>query len=322
MVQKIEISSRTIIFTIFFLLSLWILWTIRELVYALCFAFIFMSALKPGVGYLSRWIPRGISAFIIFAFTIGSIVFLIRFIFPPIVNEAVVFITNLPELMARTFPALASLIDIKSVVQLLPNITDNAFKVVTGVFSNIFFIMSVLFFTYYFLLEEQFLESFISKFVSNNKSKRIVDVISKIEKRMSAWVWGELTLMLIIGMTTFIGLLFLGVKFTLSLAVIAGILEVIPIIGPILSAVPAFFVATAISPVLGGATIVLYIIIQQLENNLIVPVVMRRAVGINPVLTLIALSVGGKLGGLFGIILSVPIALVIETVLTEISKDE
>lgn len=323
MVQKVEISSKTIIFTVVFLLSLWVLWMIRELVFALCFAFIFMSALKPSVLFLSKkGIPRSISAFIIFALTISSFVFLFRFILPPIVGEAVIFLKNLPDLLAHTFPTLATTVDLKSFVQFIPNITDNAFKVITGVFSNILFLVSVLFFSYYFLLEEQFLGTLISKFVSNKKSLRIVEIIEKIEKRMGAWVWGEVLLMAVIGMTTFIGLTFLGVKYTLSLAVIAGLLEVIPILGPILSAVPAFLVATAVSPVLGGATIILYVVIQQFENNIVVPVIMRRAVGINPVLTLIALSIGGKLGGLFGIILSVPIALAIETILIEVSKND
>ncbi|OGK46052.1 hypothetical protein A3B46_00850 [Candidatus Roizmanbacteria bacterium RIFCSPLOWO2_01_FULL_39_19] len=322
MVQKIEISSRTIIFTVFFLLFLWILWIIRELIFALLFAFIFMSAFKPAVSYLHRKkIPRGIAAFVIFATAIGSAVFLFRFILPPVVGEIIIFVKNLPSLITAAFPFLASSINTDSLVGLLPNITNNAFRLVTGVFSNVIFLISVLFFTYYFLLEEQFLGSFVGKFLEKHKADLILDIIDKVEKRMHAWVWGEFVLMMIIGIMTYIGLSFLGVKFGLSLAVIAGLLEVVPIIGPILSAVPAFFVAGAVSPVLGGTIIVLYVIIQQLENNLIVPMIMRRAVGMNPVLTLIALSIGGKLGGVFGIILGVPIALAVETILIEVSKN-
>src|SRR3989344_1233233 len=322
MTQKIEISSKTIVFTVFFLLSLWVVYMIRELIYALCFAFIFMSALKPAVSYINRkGLPRAISAFIVFAFAVLSFVFLFRFIFPPIIGEIIIFIKNFPTLLIATFPSLSSSINSDSLVQLLPNVTGNAFKLITSVFSNIIFLISVMFFTYYFLLEEQFLSSFIRKFLDERQGRTVLTIIDKIENRMSSWVWGEFVLMTVIGLMTYIGLVFLGVRFSLSLAVIAGLLEVVPIIGPILSAAPAFLVASATSPVLGGTILILYLIIQQLENNIIVPTVMRRAVGMNPVFTLIALSIGGKLGGLFGIILAVPIALAIETILIEISKN-
>ncbi len=117
-----------------------------------------------------------------------------------------------------------------------------------------------------------------------------------------------------------IGLFFLQVRYALPLAVLAGLLEVVPIIGPTLSVVPAFFVTASISWVSGLSIIVLYFIIQQLENNLIVPLVMKRAVGLHPILILIALSIGGTLGGFLGVFLSVPVALFLETILIEISK--
>ena len=129
---------------------------------------------------------------------------------------------------------------------------------------------------------------------------------------------GELILMTIIGVFTYIALNILGIKFALSLAFIAGLLEIIPIIGPIIAAIPAFLVASSDSFFLGGIVIILYIIIQQLENNLIVPFVMNKAVGIHPITILIALSIGGRLGGLLGAVLAVPVALFIETIVTQL----
>ena len=321
MIQKVEISAKTIVFTIFFLLSLWVVWLLRELIFALLFAFIFMSALKPAVASLvKRGIPRFLSSLLVFITTITLLVILFQFILPPIIQEALAFIKNLPGLIAHSFPYLASSVDIDSFLQFLPNVTQNALRLVTGLFSNIIFLISVFFFTFYFLLEEQFMASLIERFVDTKKTKSLLILIDRIERRMHAWVWGEIVLLLIIGFATYIGLSFLGIRYALSLAVIAGLLEVVPIIGPIISAVPAFFVAASMSPVLGSVIIVLYIIIQQFENNLIVPIVMKRAVGLHPVMTLIALTVGGKLGGLMGVILSVPIALIIESVLIEYSN--
>ncbi len=112
----------------------------------------------------------------------------------------------------------------------------------------------------------------------------------------------------------------MNIKYAAPLAIMAGLLEVVPIIGPTVATIPAFFVGASISWFTGLAVIALYFLIQQLENNLIVPLVMKKAVGLNPIITLIALIIGGKLGGLLGIILSVPTALFIETILVEFSR--
>ena len=166
------------------------------------------------------------------------------------------------------------------------------------------------------------MESFLEKFLSPKEVSKILSVSQKIELRMGAWMRGELILMLVIGIATYIGLKVLGIKFALSLAFIAGLLEVIPIIGPIVASLPAFVVASSTSFVLGGATLVLYVIIQQLENNVVVPYVMSKTAGIHPITTLIALAIGAKLGGLMGAIIAVPTALFIETVVSSYMKED
>ncbi len=153
--------------------------------------------------------------------------------------------------------------------------------------------------------------------MSPQEAKRITEFTQKLELRMGAWMRGQLILMLVIGLTTYIGLSLLGIRYALSLAVLAGLLEVVPIIGPVVSSIPAFLVASATSMFAGGTTLVLYLIIQQLENNILVPYVINKTAGINPIMTLIALSVGGRIGGLLGAILAVPVAVVAETIASE-----
>lgn len=127
--------------------------------------------------------------------------------------------------------------------------------------------------------------------------------------------------MTVIGLLVYVGLSILGIKFALSLAVLAGLLEIVPIIGPIIATVPAFLVASSVSLWMGGITIIMYIIVQQLENNVIVPYIMNKAVGIHPITTLVALSIGGKLGGIIGAVLAVPVALLIETIIVEVVSE-
>ena len=321
MAQKIEISWKTIVFTVFFLIGLMILWQIRELLFALFLAFIFMSSLKPFVNRLERSkFSRPIAAATVFFGAILILIFLLAFVLPPIITQSIDFITNLPALFSSTFPLVAKYLNINSALQFIPGITQNVFKVASGVFSNFLFLISVFFFTFYFLLEEKFLNSLLMKFLDKKDVEEVQSVITKVERRLGAWMRGELILMTIIGVFTYIGLSILGVRYALSLAFIAGFLEIIPIIGPIVSAIPAFLVAMSTSLFMGGGVTVMYLIIQQLENNIIVPYVMNKAVGINPIFTLIALSVGGTLGGLLGAVLAVPVALVAETIFMEFFK--
>src|SRR3989344_515227 len=317
MTQRIEISYKTIVFAVFFVLFLFLIWTIRGLIFALLLAFIFMSALKPIVGKMARsGVPRGLAAFGVVISAVITLVAFIAFLIPPIVAEMVAFITNLPVLLTDSFPFLTPYFNSSTLTQFLPDITQNAFRFVTGVFSNILFVISTFFFSFYFLLDENFFEKLLGPFLEGKRYKKTLEIMEAAEKRMGAWLRGELILMTTIGVLTYIGLFFLNVPFALSLAFIAGLLEVVPIIGPILSAVPAFIVAASSSMWLGIGTLVMYLIVQQLENNVIVPYVMNRAVGIHPVLTLIALSIGGELGGIAGAILAVPVALIIETIIT------
>ena len=322
MTRRIEISSKTIIFTVVFLLLLQLIWRIRELIYALFLAFIFMSALKPFVNRLEKLkLPRGVAAFAVVVSTLVTIFFIFAFMLPPIVSETVLFLTNLPVFLIDTFPFLEGSLGPDSALQFLPDLTQSAVKVASGLFSNMLFIISIIFFTFYFLLEEQFLESFLTRFVEKKDAKRIEGVMRKAEVRMGAWMRGEIVLMTVIGLVTFIGLTLMNVPFALSLAFLAGLLEIVPIIGPIIAAIPAFIVAAASSAILGGLTLVLYLVIQQVENNIIVPYIMNKAVGIHPITTLIALSIGGTLGGIVGAILAVPVALVLETVITDITNN-
>jgi predicted PurR-regulated permease PerM len=158
---------------------------------------------------------------------------------------------------------------------------------------------------------------------SGHQEKKVTLVITDIENSLGRWVRGQITLSLIVGFLVYIGLTALGVPSALPLALIAGIFEIVPIIGPTISAIPSILIALALSPILALATAALYFVIQQLENNLIVPTVMSRAVGVNPLITIIALLIGAKLAGIMGVIISVPVVVIIKIIIRDlvITKD-
>lgn len=313
-----EITSKTIFFTVFLLLGLQLLWLVKELLFSLLIAFIIMSAFNPWVTALNKKkIPRSLSAIVIFLILIFAIGYLFSWIIPPIAKETTLLFQNLPLLIRNINPELSKYVATDYLTKNIPNLTGNAFNVVKSVFSNLIFFVSTLFFSLYLLIEESALKKLISKFIVKEDADRLTVLVDKAENRMRAWFWGEAVLMVVIGTLTFIGLSLIGVKYALPLAIIAGLLEIVPILGPVLSAIPAFIVASAQSYFLGGASVALYFIIQQTENQLVVPMVMKKAVGLNPIMTLAALIIGGKLLGVVGVLLAIPITLLIEVVLTE-----
>ena len=171
------------------------------------------------------------------------------------------------------------------------------------------------------LLEKEKLETRLAS-LFGSKEERVKLLIVKIEEKLGAWLQGQLILSLVIGILSYIGLTLLNIPYALPLAMIAGIMEVIPVIGPIISALPAIFLALTISPFLSIAVAVMYLVIQQLENNLIVPQVMKRAVGLNPLIVILAIAIGSRLLGIAGALLAVPLAVVIQIIAAEIIEEK
>jgi predicted PurR-regulated permease PerM len=280
-----------------------------------------MSSLRPGVNFLvSKKFPRGLAVGVVFTLFLLFFASLISVIIPPIVYETTNLMKSLPSIIEQSAPLIEDYVDVSSLTTYAPNITNNILDVISSVFSNTLFIMATLFFSLYFLIEENLANSFLAKYLKKDQADKVDKVLSLAEKRMASWFWGEVILMTVVGVVTYIGLSLLGVKYALPLAVLAGLLEIVPNIGPIIAAVPAVLIGFSTSLFTGVSALALYVVVQQLENNLIVPVIMKKAVGINPVITLLALLIGGRFGGVLGVLLGIPLILFIETAFQEFRK--
>lgn len=316
--QKVEISSRTIIFTVFFLLGLGFLWQIKDLIFSLLIATIFAGALKPAVNYLERVkLPRILATFLVYFLFVFVFFYIFTLIIPPLATELVSLFKNLPGIIRNTLPTMGSTFDFDFFSRNLPSITNQTFEFIKGLFGNVIFVSSTMFFSFYLLSERNLSKKLLGNFFEEHEISRITLVAERAQKRMSSWFWGQIILMLVVGGLTYIGLFAFDIKYALALAVLAGILEVIPNLGPILSAVPAVLIGYSVSPILGLSMVVLYFIVQQLENNLIVPLVMKKVTGLHPIVILVSLIVGGKIAGVIGVILAVPVTLLLETVIIE-----
>lgn len=317
--QKIDISHKTVIFIALFILALWVTFLIRDLLIILFVSVIFVSALSPLVKFLIKLrLPKVLSIAIAYIIIIGILAGLIISVLPPLIEQSSRFIVTAPSLVAQFFNVTN--IDKTVFSSELTSFSKNLFSLTLSVFDNLLTIIFLLVLTFYMLLEQDNLETRIAS-LFGDKEERVRNSIVKIEEKLGAWLQGQLILTLVIGTLTYIGLVILNVPYALPLAMIAGILEVIPVIGPIISAIPAIFIALTVSPILAAGVAVMYLVIQQMENHLIVPQVMKRAVGLNPLIVILAIAIGSRLLGIAGALLAVPIAVVVQIIAAEIIEE-
>lgn len=324
MPRTIEISHRTIVFTVLFVALIWLVLQISSIIMALFVAFLLMTALNPLVDRVSRLgAPRGLAILIVYFLVIGVFVAGLTSVVPPLIEQTTNFVNRAPMLFDQVSVWLGGLgvtVDrglAAQQVSQLGAIPANLVRFLISLFSNIIGVFTLLVITFYLLLERKNLDRYLLVLFGEGGEKQARGFADKLESRLGGWVRGELMLMTIIGVITYIGLVLLGLPYALPLAIMAGLLEIVPTIGPIISSVPAILLALTVSPVTALATAALYFIVQQAENALIVPKVMQRATGVNPLLTIVALTVGFKLAGVSGAVLAVPVIIVLHLVALE-----
>jgi predicted PurR-regulated permease PerM len=316
MPRKIEISHRTIVFTVFFLLSLWLIYQIKDILVILFISLILMTALNPLVDALQKLrLPRGLAILLVYLVLWLVVGMIIAGLVPLVVDQTRNLIRLLPDALSQIeiFNTNQQTIT-EQLLRQVGALPENIFRVTVGVFSNIISVLTTLFITFYLLLERRNLDKYLSALLGNEKPTKVNKVINEIERRLGGWVRGELVLMITVGVFTYIGLVILGVDSAIPLAILAGLLEIIPNIGPLISAVPAVLVALTIHPVTALATGSLYFLVQLAENNLLVPKIMQRAVGVNPLVSILGLMVGFRLAGPAGAILAIPLIIVIQAI--------
>lgn len=320
MPRKIEISHRTIIFIAVFIASLWFVYVIRDILILLFVSLLIMTILNPTVTKLARYkVPRVLSVLIVYLSLITLITVSIGVMVPPLIEQTTNFATNLPryyeDLHIPSFVIDEVANEVATQVGKFPS---QIVRISVSVFSNIMSVFAVFIFALYLLLARDKLhEQLMILFRDGTTEKKIERFLDKLEIKLGGWARGQILLMVIVGISTFIGLSLLGVPYAVPLALFAGLMEVIPNMGPTIAAIPAVIVGFGVSPITGVATIALSILIQQLENYLLVPKVMQRSVGISPIITLLALLVGFRLVGVVGAILSVPVVITLRVFFDE-----
>jgi len=275
-------------------------------------SFIIMAALSPFSDFLIRKrIPRILSVLIPYTITIAILVLLIFPLIPFFISQIELLFSNFPKYIdqvAKTFSIRIDASGIKNVFESDINaLGKNALSVTGKIFSGFFSTLTVLVISFYLMLQREMLKKQLIALWPKKYQDQALKTIAQIESKIGWWLQGQLVLSFTIGFFTWIGLTILGLPFALPLGLLAGILEIVPTIGPIISAIPAIIVALTISPGLALSVVIFYILLQALENHILVPKIMQKAVGLNPIVVIIGVLIGSKFLGILGALLAVPL---------------
>jgi len=330
--RTIEISSSTILRTVLILLLLWFLFLVRDILALVFIAVIIVSAIDPIVDWFQkRKIPRSLTVLVVYVLFLSILGMAIGLLVPPLSTEIRGLGENFPVLVEKFsgyFRIVSDYAETHNLQQNVTNFTENISSQISqagsSIFSGtisfiggIFSFFVVLSIAFYMSVQEKGIKNFFASLVPNEHREYVTGLADRIQFKMGRWLQGQLFLILLVFSLDYLGLLFIKAPYALVLALIAGVLEIIPYIGPVVSAVIAVSISFLHGPLTGFLVLGLFTLVQQLEAYIFTPLVMRKAVGLNPVVVILALLIGAKLGGVMGVIIAVPIA----TVIGEIVKD-
>lgn len=304
------------------------LYFISGILLILFLAIVISSAIDAPLNYLEKKrVPRILGLLFIFFAAVSVLSFLLYTIVPFILIEIKDLLGSLKNLEAVTggffgIPEIATRLEF-SVSSLAPTIfSSNILNVIPQIFENILHLIVIIAASFYLAIDREGVERFLKSVLPLAYENYAIKLFHRVRAKMGKWLEGQIFLSLAIAIITFLGLKILGVKYSLVLGLLAGIFEIIPIVGPIVAGVLAFVVALSQSVNLAIFTAILFVVIQQLENHLLVPLIMKRTVDIHPVVVIFSIIIGGQLAGFIGVILAIPTVVVIQELLEDYARSK
>lgn len=344
----IKINPTSLLWLAVIGLALYALFLLYELLLATITAVVIAAAISP----VARWfvahrIPRVVAVLIIYATVAIVLTVSFYFLFLPLLAEALTFVNRLPEYLSEfeawnplgeggawleTYPALRDLtegITIKDMVdqtrEFFAGLGTGFIGALTTLFGGVFSLIIITVLSFYMTVQENGVVNFIKTVTPSKYETYVLDLWRRTELKIGLWLQGQLVLAVLVAVLVYLGLALLGVPHALLLAALAGLMELIPVFGPILAAIPAIVVGFSMDG--GGLSTALivtgfYIIIQQFESQLIYPLVVQKVVGLSPIIVILALAAGYILGGFLGILLSVPASAFVMELVNDLQKNK
>lgn len=332
--QIIDISFASIMKVAAVVLALALMYSVKEIIALVFLAIIIASTVDRWASFFERYrIPRMGGVALVYAGFVAFIIVVLYFIVPPIlaeVKQLIVFLPDYYDTAAKQIfrttrgisPDYARSMQefVAGLEERITGFTSGALSAAVDVFGGIVSFGVVIVISFYLAMQRRGVEDFLRLVTPKAQEEYILDVWRRVEVKLGKWLEGQLLLGCIVGVTVFVGLSLIGVPYALLLGLVAGIFEIIPIAGPLFSALIGIFVAFLVSPVLALLALFFYGVIQQIENHVLVPLFMKKITGLNPVVVIVALLVGAKLGGIMGMLIAVPLATVGGELLDDLAK--
>lgn len=326
--KGVSISWGSLWKVVMMLLLVTILFIARDILVALFLAIVISSALDPIVTWLEkRRVPRLLGTLAIYIVLIFFLALLAYAVVPIALSELNILLGSLSKYSGTLFDFIDTSGLIASVNEALGKITNlllsgstSVLEIGTKFLGGLTATVSVFVLSFYLTVGKDGAEKFLLTILPSVYESKTILLYRRIKKKIGNWLAGQVVLSLAIGLMVFLGLWILGVKYSLILGILAGIFELIPYVGPIFSGSLAVLVALTDSAPLGFYVLILFIIIQQLENNLLVPAVTNLTTALQPTVILIALLIGAKVFGFIGIVLAVPAAVLLQEFLDDWSE--
>jgi predicted PurR-regulated permease PerM len=329
--KEVGISTSTLLKITGIALLLLFVWQVRDVLILLLIAVTLASALEPMVAFFHErnGVPRAVSVIAVYLLAIGIVVLIGYLVVPTLLGQFaqlrnthdftqafqeklgsndLINSLHLSDAITKNFEAATAQ---------FTNVSNNFFQRTLGFFSGFIEVVTVMVISFYLLAEKSGMKKFVYTLVPKQYENEALHLISKIQRKIGLWLIGQMIISAIVFTVMFVALSVLGVKFALVLAILAGFFELIPYIGPIISAIPAIFFAFLQSPTLAFIVLITYIFLQKLEGYVLVPKIMEKTIGVSPLVILVAILTGYKLAGIFGILLAVPIVAAINVVVEE-----
>ncbi len=321
---RFEITWGSLWRILIFVTLVAVLYQGRQILLGLFLAIIISSGLEGLVNLLARTgLPRSVSVILIFLALILLIIFIVYSFVPVMIVELnTIFSGN-----GGPGGSLGALLNLPSSQSLSGYISKLSSSFLAGssspfdVFSNtigsVGLAVAVILSSFYLSLSKDGVERFIKVVTPPIYEERALTIYERSRRLISAWFRTQILLSLIFGFTVWIGLSIIGVKYALLIAFLAGLFELVPFVGPFLSGALAVISALSVSTTLAIYTLIFFVIAEQFEANILVPLLNQQLVGLHPVIVIVALLIGAEVGGILGIVISVPLAGVFQEVIQE-----
>jgi len=316
--------AKSAIVVLLMVLMFYFVYETRGIILTVFVSFLLAAALDPLVDMMQKWrIPRALSVILIYlvlfvlaGFFITNLVTLIAGQVVEIAGNVGQFVSNLTK--ESKFPFAEQLkpyidqfyqtVDIQAAASQLQNalkiVADQLLSISIGLLN----LLLVLILTFFMTVEEEAIRDFFQSLFPSKYTRYISTRLEAVKDQIGYWLRGQLLVSLVAALLTYIGLVIFGVNYALTLSVIAGLAMVIPVIGRVFAWLIAFPIVFNQSPLLSLWMSLYYIFLQQIENNIVVPYIMNKAVGLSPIIIIIAMMIGGQYLGILGLVLSIPIA--------------